>query len=212
MATRGQTSLAVDSHSCVERRAALRQDLQMSSPPAWAVPDRRRGFVWALWGVSVGITALWALTGALFCVATYGVSLAPPLNPAEGGPLAWPPTRWFPVFLLAGLVSLTLAPSPAVALIAGLRWLRRAGLTGWRWQAAWAGSSAAALAVEVLLLRAVIITFSYHGSALRQPNWGPPALAAGFVAAGAAMMVTLAIAARASAGRPPARTAAVPYA
>jgi hypothetical protein len=126
--------------------------------------------------------------------------------------LNWPPTWWFPVFLLAGLVSLALAPSPAVALITGLRWLRRADLTGWRWQTAWACPSAAALAVEALFLRVVILTFSYHGSALRRPNWGPPALAVAFVAAGAAVIATLAIAARASAGPPPARTAAVPYA
>jgi hypothetical protein len=165
-----------------------------------------------LWGFSVGITASWALTGALFCVATYGVSLAPPVNPGNSGPLSWPASSWVPVFVLAGLGSLALAPGPAVALITGLSWLRRVELTGWRWQVGWAGSSAAALAVEVLLLRAVIITFSYRGSALRQPNWGPPALAAAFVAAGAAIIVTLAIAARASAGRPPARTAAVPYA
>jgi hypothetical protein len=155
----------------------------------------------ALWGVSVGVAALWALTGALLCAATYGVSLAPP--PAVGGPLAWPSTWWFPVLLLAGLLSLALSPGPVVVLITGLSWLRRAELAGWRWQAAWTSSSAAAIAAEALLLRAVIMTFSYRGSALRQPNWGPPALAAAFAAAGAALIATLAIAARAPADAPP---------
>jgi hypothetical protein len=182
----------------------------VSSPPLRAAPVRHHGRVRALWGVSVGISAAWALAGALLCAATYGMSLAPPVSPGNSGPLPWPDGSWVPVFWLASLGSLALAPSPIVALITGRSWLRRAGLIGWRWQAAWAGSSAAALAAEALLVRAVTVAFWYtRGSALRQPNWGPPALAATFIAAGAAMITTLAIAASASADVPPGQTAAV---
>ncbi len=84
-------------------------------------------------------------------------------------------------------------------LVTGLADVRRVTSASSRWQAGWAAAAAA----ETLFIRAVIITFWYTpGSAMRQPNWGPPALSAGSIAAGIAMIATLTMAAaRPQAGR-----------
>ena len=179
---------------------------RMSSRPTRPIPNHRRPLTATLLRTSVVITAVWALTGALLCTATFAASLQPPENPADAAP--FPATLWYPVLLLAGLLSLALAPGPVVVLMTGLTYLRRVRLTSWPWQTAWAGAAAASVATEALLLRAVIITFSYTaGSSMRRPNWGPPALSAGFIAAGIVMIGMLAIAAHAVAGRTTAQTA-----
>jgi hypothetical protein len=144
-------------------------------------------------------------SGALANQPCHHMSIQPPENPADAAP--FPATLWFPVLLIAGLLSLALAPSPIAVLITGLIYLRRVALTRWQWKTAWAGAALGAIAAETLLLRAVIVSLWYtSGSALRQPNWGPPALSAGFVAAGAAMIGIHALAARVIAGPTPAQT------
>ena len=185
-------------------RVTVCQDQRMSSRLIPAGLGRWRPGAATLLGTSLVITAVWTLTGSLLCADTYEMSLQPPENPADAAP--FPATLWYPVLLLTGILSLALAPSPAVVLVTGMTYLRRVRLISWRWQAALAGAAAAGAVAEALLLRAI---FWYpSGSSLRRPNWGPPALSAGFIAAGLVMIGMLAVAAHAAAGRTPAQTVA----
>jgi hypothetical protein len=165
------------------------------------IPDYQRPVVTLLWTGTVAVVFFWTLISALLCASAYAMSLQPPENPADAAP--FPASAWFLVLVGAGLLSLALSPGPVVALLTGRAYLRRVLLTGRRWRAGWAAAAAAGLACEALLIRSVVVTFWFSSGSPRQPSWGPPALSAGFVASGAAMLAVMAIAARTAAARVP---------
>jgi len=96
-------------------------------------------------------------------------------------------------------LALGLAPSPALALITRLKYLRRVSLTGWQWRTAWISACSVGIVTEAVLLRAVVVVFAPRrgtaGTGPGQTDWGPVELSAGFLAAGAAMTAVLVVAA-----------------
>src|SRR5262245_18994408 len=187
----------------------MRGHQPMNSSAIRGVPGHWRPA--ALWRASVAATALWAWSGALLCGADFALARQPPENPATAGPL--PGSPWFLVVMLTFYLALGLAPSPALALITGLRYLRRVTLTGWQWRTAWIGACSFGIVTESVLLRAVAVVFApgrgTAGTGPGQTDWGPVELSAGFLAAGAAMTAVLVIGAlveRAHRARAPARS------
>lgn len=163
-----------------------------SRPGPGQAPNRTRSERWCL-----VLAAAWALLGAVGCGFLFIASTAPVSIPGDYPAMpAWMPSWLSSVVELAGLTAaLPWLLIPIALLITGIIRLRRAVLTHWTYQAAWAAVIVAGIALEALIPRLSDIPRpAYQGPPIWA--WGLAAEAAAFPAAGAVMITILTYAAR----------------
>jgi hypothetical protein len=175
------------------------------NPPAPAAQPELRSGRQATWRLTtILLTGFWALSGATLCHAAFESSARPAQTTLTAVPLHG--HDWTVLAMAAFALAIPLALAPFLTFASGLRYLRSVSLTGRYWCVGWSAATIASLAVEALLIRAVVVYFAdgrhLPGPASAHSDHGPAQLAAGFVFTGLTMIVIIVSAMRLTARAP----------